>query len=80
MVGGFAFLRVGGQFGLGRPEQPDLGADLGGQVGERDRRVIGVELDRGSRGGPPLPGPSAPSWPREAFTITAVNRAGPAQT
>ena len=51
---GFTFLRVSSEFGLGGPEQPDLGADLGGQVRPRDRGVIGVELDRGSRSRPPL--------------------------
>jgi hypothetical protein len=44
---------VTGQFGAHRLQQPHLGGDLGGQVGEGDGRVIGVELERGRCGGAP---------------------------
>ena len=52
-----AFGGVRGEFGLDGAQQSDLGGDLGGEVGERDRRVAGVELERGVRGGDPFVGP-----------------------
>jgi hypothetical protein len=47
------------QLGLDRAQQPDLGDDLGGQLGERHGRMITVELDGGCGGGgsPPLTSP-----------------------
>ena len=45
-VGGFAFGGVGGELGLDGTQQADLGGDLGGQVGEGDGWVAGVELER----------------------------------
>jgi len=48
---------VQAELGVDGTQQPDLGGDLGGQIGERDRRVIAVELDRGLGSGQPLPGP-----------------------
>lgn len=48
---------VGGELGLDGSQQPDLGGDLGGEVGERDRRMVGVELDRCLGGGQPCGGP-----------------------
>jgi hypothetical protein len=42
------------EFGLGGPEQADLGVDLGGQVGEGHRGVVAVQLQRGVGGGKPL--------------------------
>ena len=56
-VGGLPFGGVGGQLGLDGAQQADLGGDLGGEIGERDGRVLGVELDRGRGGGQPLVGP-----------------------
>ena len=51
---------VAGLFGLHGPQQPHLGGDLGGQVGERDGGVTGVELERRLRGSDPLAGPRRP--------------------
>ena len=48
---------MGGELGLDGAQQPDLGGDLGGEVGERDRGVTGVELDGGFGCGDPLGGP-----------------------
>jgi hypothetical protein len=55
-VAGFAFGGVGGQFSLGRAQQPDLGADLGGQAGEVHGWVAVVQLQRSPGGVQPLAG------------------------
>jgi hypothetical protein len=47
------------QFRLDRPDQPYPGGDLGGEVDEGHRRMIGVQLDRGLGGRQPLLGPGA---------------------
>jgi hypothetical protein len=44
------------EFGLGGPEQADLGLDLGGQVGEGHSGVVVGQLQRGVGGGQPLGG------------------------
>ena len=69
---------MGVAFGLGRAQQPGLGGDLGGQVGVGHGRVLAVELDRGRRGGQPLPGRAGPSRLREASAITAASAGWPA--
>jgi hypothetical protein len=51
---------VGGQFGLDGAQQPDLGGDLGGQFGERHRRVVPVKLGGCGCGIAPLPGAVVP--------------------
>jgi hypothetical protein len=55
-----ALVGMGVQFGLGGPQQTDLGVDLGvdlgGQVGHGDRRVVGIQLQRGVGGGQPVAG------------------------
>ena len=56
-VAGLAFGGVDGELGLDGAQQADLGGDLGGQVGERDGGVAGVELERRLGGGDPLGGP-----------------------
>jgi len=38
---------VDGELGGDRSQEADLGGDLCGQVGESDRRVAGVALERG---------------------------------
>lgn len=53
-VGGLPLGGVGGELGLGGPQQADLGGDLGGQVDEGHRPVAGVELDGGAGGVEPL--------------------------
>lgn len=47
---------VHGQFGLDRPQQPDLRCDLGGQVLIRDCRVVPVQVNGRCRGSLPLQG------------------------
>ena len=54
--------------------------DLGGEISERDRRMSGVELDRGIRGGEPFLGAVEPLWLFDALPITAVTRLRPALT
>ncbi len=45
---------MGSEFVLDRPQQPDLGDDLGGQFLIGHRRVIVIQLDGGRCGSPPL--------------------------
>jgi hypothetical protein len=44
------------ELGLGGPEQADLGLDLGGQVTEGHRGMVGVQLQQGAGGLEPLGG------------------------
>ena len=48
---------MGGELGLNGTQQPDLGGDLGGQVGEGDGWVAVVEGERCLCCGDPLGGP-----------------------
>jgi hypothetical protein len=50
----FALPGVGGEFGLGGAQQPDLGGDLSGQAGEAGGGVAVVEVQRGPGGIEPL--------------------------
>jgi hypothetical protein len=50
---------VGGEFCLDGAQQPDLGGDLGGQAGEVDGGVAGVEVKRCPGGIEPLAGAGA---------------------
>ena len=77
-VAGLAFGGVGGELGLDGAQQADLGGDLGGQVGERDRRVAGVELERRLGGGRSTRRPGRRlGGSLEALAITAVSRLTP---
>ena len=53
---GLAFGGMHGEFRFRGLEQPHFGRDLGGEVGERDRAMAGVKIDRGVRGGEPFLG------------------------
>ncbi len=46
-----------GELGLDGPQQPHLGSDFSGQLLERHRRVIAVQLKSRRRGRLPFPGP-----------------------
>ena len=65
-VAGFAVLGMTDELGLHGAQQPDLGGDLSGQIGERRCGVAGVEGQRGVGGVDPLLGPVLPWWLCEA--------------
>ena len=76
LVVALAFGGVGGELGLDGAQQPDLGGDLGGQAGEGNRGVAGVELAaRRWAASSHWRARAAPWWPCEALAISAVSSA-----
>jgi hypothetical protein len=57
-VAGLPLAGVPLQLGLGGPQQPDLGGDLGSQLGEGDGGVVAVQLQGGLGSRAPLGGPA----------------------
>nr|WP_308259611.1 hypothetical protein [Pseudonocardia sp. H11422] len=75
-VGVLAVRGVHGQLGGDRAQQPDLGGDLGGQIGERHRRIGPVELDRRRGRRPPGLGPLGALLPMRSLLDHAPKPGG----